>query len=131
MPDSLPLVLHGASGLDRSLLRECMSRGVCKFNVNTDLRKAAVAATRGILMQSNQVSKLMYILHTTYILGQLRNSAHVCIHSFMRAFIHSFIHSYIESLLVVYWQVDLLDVMKNSTDAMASVAADKINSFQY
>jgi len=36
------LVLHGASGLSRELIQQAMSHGVCKFNVNTDLREAAV-----------------------------------------------------------------------------------------
>ena len=53
--DHVPLVLHGASGLDPHLLRECMTRGVCKFNVNTDLRSAAMTATRDLLIKSNKV----------------------------------------------------------------------------
>jgi ketose-bisphosphate aldolase len=34
------LVLHGASGLPRELVKECIERGVRKFNVNTEVRKA-------------------------------------------------------------------------------------------
>ncbi|KAA8542841.1 hypothetical protein F0562_023993 [Nyssa sinensis] len=34
------LVLHGASGLPRELIKECIERGVRKFNVNTEVRKA-------------------------------------------------------------------------------------------
>ncbi|EXB61745.1 Fructose-bisphosphate aldolase [Morus notabilis] len=34
------LVLHGASGLCKELIKECIERGVRKFNVNTEVRKA-------------------------------------------------------------------------------------------
>ncbi|KAK6921267.1 3-hydroxyisobutyrate dehydrogenase-like, NAD-binding domain [Dillenia turbinata] len=34
------LVLHGASGLSVELIKECIARGVRKFNVNTEVRKA-------------------------------------------------------------------------------------------
>ncbi|CAL5445287.1 unnamed protein product [Camellia sinensis] len=34
------LVLHGASGLSRELIKECIEQGVRKFNVNTEVRKA-------------------------------------------------------------------------------------------
>lgn len=36
------LVLHGASGLSLPLVQKAMQLGVCKFNVNTDLREAAL-----------------------------------------------------------------------------------------
>ncbi|KAG8651617.1 uncharacterized protein LOC110616633 isoform X2 [Manihot esculenta] len=34
------LVLHGASGLPKELVKACIERGVRKFNVNTEVRKA-------------------------------------------------------------------------------------------
>ncbi|KAK7380086.1 hypothetical protein VNO78_32478 [Psophocarpus tetragonolobus] len=34
------LVLHGASGLSKELVKECVNLGVRKFNVNTEVRKA-------------------------------------------------------------------------------------------
>lgn len=34
------LVLHGASGLQKDLIEECINLGVRKFNVNTEVRKA-------------------------------------------------------------------------------------------
>ncbi|KAK4567487.1 hypothetical protein RGQ29_003319 [Quercus rubra] len=34
------LVLHGASGLSKELIKGCIERGVRKFNVNTEVRKA-------------------------------------------------------------------------------------------
>ncbi|GMN51270.1 hypothetical protein TIFTF001_020415 [Ficus carica] len=36
------LVLHGASGLSKELIKECIELGVRKFNVNTEVRKAYV-----------------------------------------------------------------------------------------
>lgn len=41
------LVLHGASGLPPPLVRETIARGVCKFNVNTEVREAAMRVVRG------------------------------------------------------------------------------------
>jgi ketose-bisphosphate aldolase len=43
----LPLVLHGASGLPDSMIERAMQAGVCKFNVNTELRMAARDAAKG------------------------------------------------------------------------------------
>lgn len=37
---SVPLVLHGASGLDADAVRSCIDRGIRKLNVNTELREA-------------------------------------------------------------------------------------------
>jgi tagatose 1,6-diphosphate aldolase GatY/KbaY len=41
---TLPLVLHGTSGLPDGLIREAIGHGVCKFNVNTEIRSAYTAA---------------------------------------------------------------------------------------
>jgi tagatose 1,6-diphosphate aldolase GatY/KbaY len=40
----IPLVLHGASGLPASLVRRAIELGVCKLNVNTEVRDAYLAA---------------------------------------------------------------------------------------
>lgn len=42
VPADMPLVLHGASGLSQEWIQGAMEGGVCKFNVNTDLREAAL-----------------------------------------------------------------------------------------
>ena len=42
---STPLVLHGASGLPDAMLARAIAEGVAKFNVNTEVRAAARAAT--------------------------------------------------------------------------------------
>jgi len=43
---TVPLVLHGASGLPYDAIRRCIQLGVCKFNVNTEIRQAYVQALR-------------------------------------------------------------------------------------
>ena len=47
---SIPLVLHGTSGVPDEDVAECIKRGICKVNYATDLR---IAFTKGI----NQVLK--------------------------------------------------------------------------
>lgn len=42
----VPLVLHGASGLPRAALARSIELGVCKVNVNTELRAAYLAGLR-------------------------------------------------------------------------------------
>jgi tagatose 1,6-diphosphate aldolase GatY/KbaY len=42
----VPLVLHGASGLPAPMVRQAIELGVCKFNVNTELREAYIGALR-------------------------------------------------------------------------------------
>jgi tagatose 1,6-diphosphate aldolase GatY/KbaY len=37
---TVPLVLHGASGLPEAMVHRAMALGVCKFNVNTEVREA-------------------------------------------------------------------------------------------
>ncbi|WP_071441101.1 class II fructose-1,6-bisphosphate aldolase [Traorella massiliensis] len=41
----IPLVLHGTSGVDDKVVKECVQRGICKVNYATDLR---IAYTRGV-----------------------------------------------------------------------------------
>ena len=43
---ALPLVLHGASGLPPEAIQRSIALGVCKFNVNTEVRAAYLAALR-------------------------------------------------------------------------------------
>ena len=42
----IPLVLHGASGLLDEEVKDCVSRGICKVNFATELRKAFTDACR-------------------------------------------------------------------------------------
>ena len=42
---SIPLVLHGTSGVPDDAVRECIKRGICKVNYATDLR---IAFSKGV-----------------------------------------------------------------------------------
>lgn len=46
---SIPLVLHGASGLSDEDVRECVQRGICKVNFATELRAAYTGAGKKLL----------------------------------------------------------------------------------
>ena len=46
---SVPLVLHGASGLTDEDVKECVSRGICKVNFATELRAAYTDAVKRLL----------------------------------------------------------------------------------
>lgn len=46
---SAPLVLHGASSTDERIIRETIARGVCKINIDTDLRLAFTRELRRTL----------------------------------------------------------------------------------
>lgn len=46
---NIPIVLHGSSGVPDDALRAAIERGVCKVNIDTNLREAFVAACRKVL----------------------------------------------------------------------------------
>lgn len=48
----LPVVMHGTSGLPDNMVRRCIEQGVCKFNVNTELRNAYLQAARSYLVDA-------------------------------------------------------------------------------
>lgn len=48
----VPLVLHGASGLPERMISQSIQLGVCKFNVNTEVREAYM----DVLKSSNSLS---------------------------------------------------------------------------
>jgi tagatose 1,6-diphosphate aldolase GatY/KbaY len=51
-----PLVLHGASGLPIELVHKSIELGVCKFNVNTDIRGAAMHEMKRLLTSNGKVA---------------------------------------------------------------------------
>lgn len=51
----LPLVLHGASGINNKTLRECIKNGICKVNINTDLQVAWAKEVRKLLETDSSV----------------------------------------------------------------------------
>ena len=75
--EDVPLVLHGASGLPDAFLEKARLAGVAKFNCNTEVRAAAVAANASAAARG----------------------------------------------------LDVLDTMKETTDAMAAVVEAKIRAF--
>ncbi len=55
---SMPLVLHGSSGLSDADLQECVKHGINKFNVFTDLAIAAVETTkRDVSLEAGYLEK--------------------------------------------------------------------------
>jgi tagatose 1,6-diphosphate aldolase GatY/KbaY len=48
---SVPMVLHGASGLSDETVRECIRRGICKVNFATELRAAYTGGVRDVLRE--------------------------------------------------------------------------------
>jgi len=49
---NVPLVLHGASGLEAAMISQSIQLGVCKFNVNTEVREAYL----DVLKSTNSLS---------------------------------------------------------------------------
>jgi tagatose 1,6-diphosphate aldolase GatY/KbaY len=52
---SIPLVLHGASGLSDKSVRECIQRGICKVNFATELRIAFSNGVKQVLRKTPDV----------------------------------------------------------------------------
>jgi tagatose 1,6-diphosphate aldolase GatY/KbaY len=50
---TVPLVLHGASGLEDALIVDCIKRGICKVNFATELRIAYTTAIRKYLEENH------------------------------------------------------------------------------
>lgn len=46
---SIPLVLHGASGLPDAVITAALAAGVAKVNINAELRRAHLSTLRGVL----------------------------------------------------------------------------------
>ena len=56
---AVPLVLHGTSGLPDELITRAVDTGVCKFNVNTELRQACLSAGRNYLRRAEEKAELV------------------------------------------------------------------------
>ena len=55
---NMPLVLHGGTGIPEAMIKEAISLGVCKINVNTECQLAFAAATRKYIEEGkDQVKK--------------------------------------------------------------------------
>lgn len=49
---SIPLVLHGTSGVPDEMVQECIKRGICKVNYATDLRIAFSKGVKAVLNEN-------------------------------------------------------------------------------
>lgn len=58
----VPLVLHGASGTSPDSIRRAIGLGICKINIDTDLRLAFTRAIRQSLKQSTEYDPRGYLL---------------------------------------------------------------------
>lgn len=52
---SVPMVLHGASGISDSEVQDCISRGICKVNFATELRAAYSDAVKKTISENPDV----------------------------------------------------------------------------
>lgn len=52
---SVPLVLHGGTGLSDDVIRECVRRGMCKVNFATELRVAYTNAVKELLARTPEL----------------------------------------------------------------------------
>lgn len=68
---NVPLVLHGASGLHETHIREAIALGVCKFNVNTELRHAYLHTARTMLCESTNVELVDVMQAVTRAMQQI------------------------------------------------------------
>ncbi|MEP6490130.1 class II fructose-bisphosphate aldolase [Microcoleus vaginatus GB2-A3] len=50
---SVPLVMHGASGLPESMIHQCIQFGVSKFNVNTEVREAYMGVLKSSISEAH------------------------------------------------------------------------------
>lgn len=57
----VPLVLHGASGTSAASLRRAISLGICKINIDTDLRLAFTGSLRKTLRQTADIDPRRYL----------------------------------------------------------------------
>ncbi|POT59634.1 tagatose bisphosphate family class II aldolase [Citrobacter amalonaticus] len=53
---SVPLVLHGASGLSSEAIRKAVDSGICKVNVATELKNAFSSSLKGYLQDNPQAT---------------------------------------------------------------------------
>lgn len=59
---NVPLVLHGASGTSSTSIRKAISFGICKINIDTDLRLVFTAAVRNELADKKVFDPRQYLL---------------------------------------------------------------------
>lgn len=53
---SIPLVLHGASGVPEDMVRKCIENGICKVNIATELKIPFSSALRHYFLENPQAN---------------------------------------------------------------------------
>ena len=76
----IPIVLHGSSGVPDDAVREAISLGVCKVNIDTNIREAFTAAAREVLQANPQE------IDPRKVLGPAREAATEVIREKIRVF---------------------------------------------
>lgn len=77
---SIPIVLHGSSGVPDEAIREAITLGVCKVNIDTNIREAFVLATRRVLEENARE------IDPRKVLGPAREAATEIIREKIRVF---------------------------------------------
>lgn len=76
---SVPLVLHGASGLSDDAVRECIKQGICKVNFATELRQAYTKGVREALADESVIDpKVFGKLGREYVKALVIEKIKVC-----------------------------------------------------
>lgn len=82
--DGVCLVLHGASGLPADMVWRAMRQGgVCKFNVNTEVREALLQALARRLAPSSSSGKGVEVLE---LMREGRSAMQAVVHDKMNLF---------------------------------------------
>jgi fructose-bisphosphate aldolase class II len=77
---NIPIVLHGSSGVPDEAVRKAISLGVCKVNIDTNIREAFVGAIRAVVQARPKE------IDPRQILGPARDAAVAIIREKMRVF---------------------------------------------
>jgi tagatose 1,6-diphosphate aldolase GatY/KbaY len=59
---SVPLVLHGTSGLPEDMIAEAINSGVCKFNVNTEIRHTYLSTLNRLFKDGTTNPELVEVM---------------------------------------------------------------------
>lgn len=64
----MPLVLHGSSGVPEESIKKAIAKGINKFNIDTDLRKAFNEELREYLEKNPEIydpKKILSVIDTS------------------------------------------------------------------
>lgn len=67
----VPLVLHGASGLGAALIKKSIELGICKFNINTEVRMAYLQALQETLAQDVNIDLIPLMMQAQSAMKQV------------------------------------------------------------